>query len=373
MSTTTAEPQRTAASASNSVPWSTVIPTAVAMALADGFWIISLRGAVGAVEAGGHPFASWLRGSAAAAPAFAALVLAALGGVARHSGVGRREPAATVTFAAVVGAGTLAGAGWLAYESGRAYVVQMSELHLMQAMGSTCNAGPCVGRAESAVLVLQLRALAYGAVILLVTNAVVTLWVIAMRGGRIDAGTIDMRSTSDPGGTGRPGDPLAVLLAVLLLGAAAIHGAVVPAHLTEWPAAGWFFAALLSAEVLAAAALVLPSLARRPSTAWAVAVISLGPLLVWALSRSMGMPFGPTPWEVEPVGVADSAACLLMLATLALAVGRARGRGGRWRASTAHTRWVALLLVLAVTCVGLAGTGLATPDSQAPPAMESHG
>ena len=32
------------------VPWRTVLPLAVVLAFADGFWIISLRGAVGALE-----------------------------------------------------------------------------------------------------------------------------------------------------------------------------------------------------------------------------------------------------------------------------------------------------------------------------------
>ena len=33
------------------VPWLTVVPLAVALAYADGFWLVSLRGAVGSIEA----------------------------------------------------------------------------------------------------------------------------------------------------------------------------------------------------------------------------------------------------------------------------------------------------------------------------------
>ena len=43
------------------VPWFTVVPLAVVMAYATGFWLVSLRGAIGAIERTQEPFASWLR------------------------------------------------------------------------------------------------------------------------------------------------------------------------------------------------------------------------------------------------------------------------------------------------------------------------
>ena len=46
-------------------PWLTVLPLAVVLAFADGFWVTSLRGAVGAIERTQSPFASWLRESTA--------------------------------------------------------------------------------------------------------------------------------------------------------------------------------------------------------------------------------------------------------------------------------------------------------------------
>ena len=39
-----------------------------------------------------------------------------------------------------------------------------------------------------------------------------------------------------------------------LLGSAAIHAAVIPEHLAEWPAAGGFFVLLAAAEIAVAAA-----------------------------------------------------------------------------------------------------------------------
>ena len=58
------------------VPWLTVIPLAAMMAYADGFWMVSLRGAVGAIERTQEPFASWLRESTVLLPAFVLAVRA---------------------------------------------------------------------------------------------------------------------------------------------------------------------------------------------------------------------------------------------------------------------------------------------------------
>jgi hypothetical protein len=43
------------------VPWGTVLPLAVVLAYADGFWMLTLRGAIGAIERTQEPFAGWAR------------------------------------------------------------------------------------------------------------------------------------------------------------------------------------------------------------------------------------------------------------------------------------------------------------------------
>jgi len=60
------------------VPWKTVVTLAAVLAYADGYWLVSLRGAIGAIERTDHPFASWLRESTAVLPVFVFAVLAAL-------------------------------------------------------------------------------------------------------------------------------------------------------------------------------------------------------------------------------------------------------------------------------------------------------
>jgi hypothetical protein len=47
------------------VPWSLVLPLAVVLSFANGFWMVTLRGAPGSIERTSAPFASWLRESTA--------------------------------------------------------------------------------------------------------------------------------------------------------------------------------------------------------------------------------------------------------------------------------------------------------------------
>ena len=82
--------------------------------------------------------------------------------------------------------------------------------------------------------------------------------------------------------------------------------------------------------------------------------------MLWAWSRSTGLPFGPEPGEPEAIGLADVAACLLEVVTLALAVALLRRpTWTRRRAPSAtHVPRLALVALVALTTVGLAGTQL---------------
>ena len=78
------------------VPWLTVLPLAIVMAYADGFWMVALRGAVGAIERTQEPFTSWWRESTLGLPLYVFAVLGALmlamrwfGPVLRTSGPSR--------------------------------------------------------------------------------------------------------------------------------------------------------------------------------------------------------------------------------------------------------------------------------------------
>jgi hypothetical protein len=148
-----------------------------------------------------------------------------------------------------------------------------------------------------------------------------------------------------------------VVVACGLLGSGLIHAAVVPEHLQEWTAAGVFFAVLTVASVLLAA-LVL----RRPTRpAFAMsALVSVIPILLWVVSRSVGLPIGPEPGVPEAIGLADLAACALELLTLVLAVSLLADPDERpRRALGEHAMWTAVAAVLAVTALGLGGTDVA--------------
>jgi hypothetical protein len=97
-------------------------------------------------------------------------------------------------------------------------------------------------------------------------------------------------------------------LAVISLGAAAIHFAVMPEHVAEWWAFGAFFAALGWFQALwSIGYLAQPS----ERLAWVAIVINLATVLVWAWSRTLGLPIGPDPGVPEAIGAADVVASAL--------------------------------------------------------------
>ena len=151
-----------------------------------------------------------------------------------------------------------------------------------------------------------------------------------------------------------------VLLVATTLGGAAVHAAVVREHLTHWPAAGLFFVLLSSTGLVMGMALLRRVDRRRLLAALA---LSVGPLLVWLVSRTAGLPFGPEAGEPERVAWTDAAACLLGLisAGAALILLRAvpRLRGG---ALPPAAQLVGLGLVSLVTVVGLTSAAVAEPE-----------
>ncbi|MFE4545574.1 hypothetical protein [Arthrobacter sp. NPDC056727] len=341
------------------VPWRTVLPLAAMMAYADGFWIVSLRGAVGAIERTQDPFMSWLRESTVLLPVFVAAVIAAVALALRRFGpVLAGKKAFFTTALLIAAAGTLAGSLTLAASEAWDYVLQhdlMGHLH-------HANSVQSVEQLDQASLGLQLAAFGYGAGLLAATNLVVTGWTVAILGGRLDVS----RRTKAPERAPRRA-PLAriagldlrqALAAVALFGCAAIHVAVIPDHLNHWVVASAFFLALALAEVAGGVLLL-----GRPGQGVliAVAAASVVPPALWLWSRTSGLPFGPNAGVPEPVGLADMAAGLLELGTLAIAVvllrARRRGTAGPEKRTTAsaHLRALAVVGAIAIGSLGVAG------------------
>jgi hypothetical protein len=98
------------------------------------------------------------------------------------------------------------------------------------------------------------------------------------------------------------GDAVLAASAVLTLGAAAIHAAVIGEHFEESGLFGTFFVlATLLQLGWAAGVFIVPSRALVLLGAAGNTAI----ILVWIVSRTSGLPVGPEPWTPEPVGGLD--------------------------------------------------------------------
>jgi len=344
-----------------SVPWLTVVILAAVLSYADGFWMTSMRGAVGAIERTQEPFTSWWRQSTLLLPLFAFAVLGALTLAKRWFGPVLRTPRAVVlTGLLIVAAGTLAAVAAMAASSVYDYQLQSSQMEMMNTMHSSCVGG-CLAQEQQATMAALGRAMLYTSGFVLLTNVLLVGWVIAVKGGRLKVSALRQPTAPTDSRVQRlPGraEDVRLVLAAGLLGSAAIHVFVVPEHLIEWPSAGVFFVALAAAEIVVAG-LVLSRL-RTGALLIAVAV-SVVPLAIWLWSRTVGLPFGPDPGVAEAVGLADVVCCILEIATLVAAVLllRSGDRLRRLPAASAHVLGLVLVAVVAVTSIGLAG---AAPD-----------
>lgn len=145
---------------------------------------------------------------------------------------------------------------------------------------------------------------------------------------------------------------MTIPLGVLSVGAAAIHAAVIGDHFDEDLLFGLFFVAVSVFQFLWALVWLW-----RPATLVAAvgALVNAAIIVTWFWSRSLGLPFGPHPGDVEAVGINDTLATLfqlvLVLALCALVLPQARRLFDR-RSYPAYT--LTLAAVLSIICVGLA-------------------
>lgn len=146
--------------------------------------------------------------------------------------------------------------------------------------------------------------------------------------------------------------------AMFLLGPAAIHFAVVPDHLRLYPPYGLFLMVVGVLQVALAAAVLT-----RPGATVLLggAAFSLLVIAIWLVSRTAGLPFGPTPGVPEPIGLPDLFATLMeWIAAILLLVADARlARHGPLRPIGAVLSLVpATVFSVLLTVVALAGTAI---------------
>lgn len=123
--------------------------------------------------------------------------------------------------------------------------------------------------------------------------------------------------TARSGAPGAISMPVAAMSAILSLGAAATHALVVPEHMREYRLFGCFFVAVTVAQLVWAGAVL-----RWPTrTSYLLGALGSASLIgLWTLSRSVGLPLGPQPWQPEAVGTLDVTCALLEVGIVALAV-----------------------------------------------------
>jgi len=144
--------------------------------------------------------------------------------------------------------------------------------------------------------------------------------------------------------------PLQLLTALFWM-AAAIHVVASAGHFREWWLYGVFFACLAAWQATWGVLLY-----RRPSENAILtgAGVNVGIALLWLLTRTTGLPFGPDRWSPESVGVLDIAATLdeLLIAGLGLALLSAAWRR---RVGTRPFEWLLLALLVASGVALMAG------------------
>jgi FtsP/CotA-like multicopper oxidase with cupredoxin domain len=161
-----------------------------------------------------------------------------------------------------------------------------------------------------------------------------------------------------------------VYSAVLLtLGSALIHLAVAPEHLREWLPFGVFFLAVGSAQIVLAVNL-LAKPTRRLALNLAIQNVFL--LGIWTISRSVGLPFGPTPGQPEEIALTDVLCGVLevlaLVTLVALVIWPVRRRPRRiWLVCLGTLP--AAILSLAMTSIAISATLSAMPEAvnAAPP------
>jgi hypothetical protein len=131
----------------------------------------------------------------------------------------------------------------------------------------------------------------------------------------------DLRAWMDRRGAARPSSGMFVAAAFSAV-AALIHGLVAPEHFHEARIYGTFFA------VSTVGQLAWSVLAVTRNDKWLPAVGLVGNaacVLLWAVTRSIGIPLGPEAGEVEAVGVLDvlcATAEIGVVALCAMAIGQ---------------------------------------------------
>lgn len=182
--------------------WRTVIVLGIVLGYGNGYVLVALTGAAGAIERTNHPFSSWLVESAILVPLFILAQLLVLRRVRRRRGpVLRSWKAVLVTALMIAVAGMVTGFVSVTVSAALDYRLQAQLIDFSSQFddqngdplitaGSTAERGNCNSMAcneKRLSLAGDARAVAISAPLLLGVNVVLVGWVLAGFGGRLGA------------------------------------------------------------------------------------------------------------------------------------------------------------------------------------------
>jgi hypothetical protein len=189
-----------------------------------------------------------------------------------------------------------------------------------------------------------------GAVLLSIGAVVLVPLAAPLARRREDDAELEVPAEPDAGLAG-----LRAELALLSVGAAVIHFAVIAEHLDEWWLTGTFFIVVALFQLAwAVAVLAWPS-----RLVYAVgAVVNALVVITWIVSRTTGVPVGPEAGEPEAVGFPDLLATGFEVLLVAIAAGLVLEQPAAMRilgtiGQTVVT-WITAVAVVALTALSLA-------------------
>lgn len=156
---------------------------------------------------------------------------------------------------------------------------------------------------------------------------------------------------------------------VFSAGAGAIHFAVIQSHFEEYWAFGVFFATAAWLQILWAMWVVA-----RPGRLAALTGIAINGAItvVWIISRTVGIPFGPEPGMVEAVEFVDVAATSLEVLAVVGALGLLTGSGARRAVAQGAVVFSTLVLGVSVAVLTTAAIISFTPHEEAEASHEEE-
>jgi hypothetical protein len=181
-----------------SVYWLTIAFFAVVLAFGDGFWVTSVQGTVGAIERNDPPLSRWLRDSTLMLPLFFLAVLAAVLLSRRWFGNSRSRlvkfgatALLIMIMSSAVAITEVSASSAYDYRLQSRALVSHHAFHQTIADpapgAATQTNGGCTGICAEKQLTLNahLKALRVASIVLLLSNAVLVLWVMALRSDRM--------------------------------------------------------------------------------------------------------------------------------------------------------------------------------------------